>query len=80
MSDKPDIPHADWAFPTEIRFGPGRVRELPELCRELGVAKPLLVTDSGIAALPMTAAILNSCQADGLGIALFSDVQPNPVE
>ncbi|MBT5778645.1 MAG: iron-containing alcohol dehydrogenase [Rhodospirillaceae bacterium] len=80
MSDKPDIPHADWAFPTEIRFGPGRVRELPELCRELGVVKPLLVTDSGIAALPMTAAILNSCQADGLGIALFSDVQPNPVE
>ncbi|MBT5038616.1 MAG: iron-containing alcohol dehydrogenase [Rhodospirillaceae bacterium] len=80
MSDKPDIPHADWAFPTEIRFGPGRVRELPELCRELGVVKPLLVTDSGIAALPMTAAILNSCQADGLSIALFSDVQPNPVE
>ncbi|MBT5677323.1 MAG: iron-containing alcohol dehydrogenase [Rhodospirillaceae bacterium] len=80
MSDKPDIPHADWAFPTGIRFGLGRVRELPELCRELGVAKPLLVTDSGIAALPMTAAILNSCQADGLGIALFSDVQPNPVE
>ena len=50
------------------------------MCRELGMAKPLLITDSGIAALPMTSAILESCRADGLGVALYSDVQPNPVE
>ncbi len=80
MTNNSDIPHADWGFPTQVRFGPGRVRELAEMCRELGMAKPLLVTDSGIAALPMTAAILESCRADGLGAVLYSDVQANPVE
>ena len=80
MSGKSDIPEADWAFPTEVRFGPGRVRELPDACRALGMARPLLVSDAGIAALPMTADILDSCRAVGLGVALYSDVQPNPVE
>ncbi len=80
MADKSDIFDADWAFPTEVRFGPGRVRDLPEMCRELTMARPLLVTDSGIAGLPMTAAIMDSCAADGLGVALYCDVQANPVE
>ena len=80
MTAKSDIPHADWAFPTEVRFGSGRVGELPEACRALGMARPLLVTDGVIAALPMTTAILDSCTADGLAAALYSDVQANPVE
>ena len=80
MTANSDIPQADWAFPTQIRFGPGRVRELAEACCALGMARPLLVCDSGLAALPMTAEILSACGADGLGIALFSDIQANPVE
>ena len=80
MTGKSDIAHADWAFPTQVRFGLGRVRELPEICRELTMARPLLVTDGGIAGLPMSAAIMDSCAAAGLGVALYSDVQANPVE
>ncbi len=45
----------NWNYPTLIRFGAGRIVELPEHCRALGMQRPLLVTDAGLAALPMVA-------------------------
>ncbi len=69
----------NWNYPTVIRFGAGRIRELPDACRELGMARPLLVTDPGLAALPMIAAAAESCRAAGLGCEVFADVQGNPV-
>ncbi|MBR46384.1 MAG: alcohol dehydrogenase [Rhodospirillaceae bacterium] len=80
MRDSTVVAPADWAYPTQIHFGLGRIRELPEACRSLGMARPLLVCDSGLAELPMTANILKACEAGGLSIALFSDIRPNPLE
>lgn len=71
---------ANWNYPTLIRFGAGRIAELPDACRTLGMSKPLLVTDPGLAALPMIGAAAVSCRAAGLHCAVFSDVQANPVE
>ena len=34
----------NWNYPTSIRFGAGRIAELPDACRSLGMARPLLVT------------------------------------
>jgi alcohol dehydrogenase class IV len=70
---------ADWSFPTAIRFGAGRVDELPQLCRQSRIARPLLVTDSGLAALPITARVQRLLADAGLAAALFSDVRPNPI-
>ena len=70
----------NWNYPTAIRFGVGRVGELPEACRELGVERPLLVTDPGLAALPVVANAVGICEAAGLGCSVFSDVRGNPVE
>lgn len=70
----------NWNYPTAIRFGAGRIRELPDACRELGMARPLLVTDPGLASLPMIANAIADCRAGGLDCALFADVQGNPVE
>ena len=39
-------------YPTAYRLGAGRVVELASACRELAIARPLVVTDSGVAALP----------------------------
>src|SRR5688572_21578170 len=69
-----------WNYPTSIRFGPGRISELPDACRELGMQRPLLVTDAGLAKLPVVANAVALCKAAGLDIAVFSDVRPNPVE
>ncbi|MDJ0802824.1 MAG: iron-containing alcohol dehydrogenase [Desulfobacterales bacterium] len=69
----------NWNYPTAIRFGAGRIRELPDACREMGMTRPLLVTDPGLAALPMIADAVAGCRGAGLGCELFADIQGNPV-
>ena len=70
----------NWSYPTAIRFGAGRLEELAEACREAGISRPLLVTDPGLAKLPVTAEALDLLRKGGLGPALFSAVKPNPTE
>ena len=69
----------NWNYPTPIRFGAGRISELAGLCAELNMKRPLLVTDRGLAEMPMTAHILKQLQDAGLNVALFSDMRPNPI-
>jgi alcohol dehydrogenase class IV len=71
---------AKWNYPTNMRFGIGRSAELPQACREFGLLRPLLVTDPGLAKLPLLETIVQSLRAAGLGVEVFSDVQGNPVE
>jgi alcohol dehydrogenase len=74
------LPNRNLNYPTAIKFGAGRIRELPEHCRANGITRPLLVTDPGLAAMPMVASIVDDAKRAGLGIAMFSEVRPNPVE
>ena len=70
----------NWSYPTNIRFGAGRITELGEVCAHAGIKKPLLVTDKGLAALPITSNTLGLLSKAGLGDAVFSEVDPNPTE
>jgi alcohol dehydrogenase class IV len=70
----------NWNYPTSIRFGAGRIAELPDACRSLGMKSPLLVTDPGLARLPMIAKAVQLCRDAGLGCEVFADLQANPVE
>jgi alcohol dehydrogenase class IV len=74
------IPSRNLNYPTAIKFGAGRIRELAEQCRAVGIARPLFVTDPGLAAMPMVRAIVDDVRQAGLGLAVFSDVRSNPVE
>jgi alcohol dehydrogenase class IV len=71
---------ANWSYPTSIRFGAGRIDEIESACHEAGCVRPLLVTDRGLASLPITARMLDLMQAAGLGRGIFSAVDPNPNE
>lgn len=71
---------ANWSYPTAIRFGAGRIAEIAEACTAAGISKPLLVTDKGLANLPITTQTLDLMEAAGLGRAMFADVDPNPTE
>lgn len=75
-----NAPTANWSYPTSIRFGPGRISELADVCRTAGIDRPLLVTDAGLAALPITKEALDLLEVAGLPAAMFSDVQSNPVD
>ncbi len=75
-----DIPlEGNWNYPTAIRFGAGRLRELADACKAAGIARPLLVTDPGLAQLAMVRVALDFCRKGGLEPGLFHDVQSNPV-
>jgi len=73
-------PTANWNYPTAIKFGVGRIKELADVCRGQGILRPLLVTDSGLASAPITTSALDSLLSAGLGAALFADLKPNPIE
>lgn len=69
--------HANWNYPTSVRFGDGRINELGEVCKELGINQPLVVTDVGLAKLP----VINDVVAylpETMSVGLFSEVHPNP--
>ncbi|KIC47470.1 alcohol dehydrogenase [Ruegeria sp. ANG-S4] len=70
----------NWSYPTAIKFGAGRLSELPQACAAAGMKRPLLVTDKGLSELPITTATLDIMEVAGLGRALFADVDPNPNE
>ena len=52
---------------------------MPEACKAIGLKRPLLVTDPGLARLPMIADATTSLRRAGLDVGLFSDLRPNPV-
>jgi alcohol dehydrogenase len=74
------IPNRNFNFPNPIRFGAGRVKELPDFCKAAGIKKPLFVTDRGLAGTTMVADILANLKKAGLNVVMFSDVRPNPSE
>jgi alcohol dehydrogenase len=71
---------ANWSYPTLIKMGAGRIKELADHCKSLGMKKPLLVTDRGLSTMPITKQALDILEAGGLGRAIFADVDPNPNE
>ena len=71
--------NGQWNYPTSERFGPGRIRELSDACRELGMRKPLLVTDRGLASLDIVTDAVQALRDSGLPTEVFSDVRGNPV-
>ncbi len=79
MKPDPQTLKGTWGFPTQIRFGPGRIAQLPRACGSLGMKAPLLVTDPGLADLAMVRDAMKALEDAGLAAGLFCDVKPNPV-
>ncbi|HEV7320211.1 MAG TPA: iron-containing alcohol dehydrogenase [Ensifer sp.] len=69
---------ANWSYPTALKFGAGRIKELADHCKAAGMKKPLLITDRGLAPMAITQNALDILSAAGLGRAIFADVDPNP--
>ncbi len=71
-------PSADWNYPTQIRFGAGRIAELADACFTIGITRPLLITDQKLAELSMVRECITANEATSLPTGLFSDVKSNP--
>jgi alcohol dehydrogenase class IV len=64
------------AYLTTIDFGPGELATLPAAVAELGLARPMLVSDRGIAAAGLLDRVVPLLGAP----AVFLDTPPNPTE
>lgn len=71
---------ANWNYPTTIWFGNGRIAELTSACQQLGISRPLLVCDEGLATLDIVKHTCALLQQAGVDFELYSDVQGNPTE
>ncbi|QNL88199.1 iron-containing alcohol dehydrogenase [Pseudomonas putida] len=69
---------SNWHYPTSIRVGAGRVRELPDACRASGIKRPLLITDRDLGHSDMILKALDDCQRTLGHCALFDQVKGNP--
>ena len=69
----------NWSYPTAVRFGAGRIRELASAAKAVGMARPLFVTDAGLAGLPVSKRALDVLAGDAVPVSVFCEVQPNPV-
>lgn len=67
-----------FSFPTAIDFGPGARRLVAEHLKARGLRRPLVVTDRGIARLPLLADFLGGLA--GLDAGVYAEVWGNPVK
>jgi alcohol dehydrogenase class IV len=67
-----------FAFPTTIHFGAGARALVGEHLKAQGIKRPLIVTDRGIAPLPMLKGFI--ADLPGLDVGVFSEIWGNPVK
>lgn len=67
----------DWFFPTEIRFGAGRIKELAKILDQFGITRPLIVTDRGLTATPIPERVL-SLAGKSTKAMLWAGADQNP--
>ena len=66
-----------FSFPTTIHFGPGARKLVGVHLRELGLRRPLIVTDRGLATLPVLPEFMQHLNT-GLDSGVYSGVHGNP--
>ena len=64
------------AYPP-VRFGYGAAAQLPEELAQRGIARPLLITDTGLVACGVAAQVLDAFPADRKPV-VFDGIPPNP--
>ena len=67
-----------FAFPTTIHFGAGARKLVAEHLAAQGLERPLIVTDRGIAPLPLLAKFVTDLHP--LDVAVYSEIWGNPVK
>jgi len=75
-----NIANASFSFPTRIEYGPGKCRDLPVLLSQIGVSKPLFVSDPGFTQTPAFGSIRKVLDGAKIPWALATDVHSNPTE
>lgn len=68
-----------WGMPETLE-GPGSVKKLPELIKEKGYSKVLVVTDKVLMDLGLPKGMLEAMDEGGIEYVIYDGVQPNPTD
>lgn len=74
------LANTNWNYPTTIWFGNGRINEISQACKKLGIKNPLFVTDDGLVELEIVEKTRKILERDQVPFSVYSDVQGNPTE
>ena len=80
LNESDILSNQDWTFPTNIAYGPGRLKEIGKICNNLDINNPLIVTDKGSAKLPFINNLQSYLSKANVKSDLFYDISPNPRE
>ena len=67
----------NWKEP-QLLEGEGAVLKLPNLIKEKGLNKVLVVTDKGLMSIHLLDPLFEQLNRDGIDYVVFDGVQPNP--
>ena len=71
--------NSNWNYPTTVWFGEERIKDLHIACKNLGIKKPLFVTDKDLAKADLVKKVINDSSIKNLSINVFSNIKGNPV-
>ena len=69
----------NWNYPTSMWVGEDRIKDLPEVCKNLKILSPLFVTDKDLINLEMTKTIISEVKKKFSNLAIFSNFSGNPI-
>ncbi len=64
--------------PTEIIFGTGQIKSLPDIVQKSGGTKPLLVIDPGLRSGGQDKSILSPLEKNGIDFIIYDQIDPEP--
>lgn len=67
-------------FPTIIRFGTGSTEELLPHLKQMGLHRPLIVTDPVVAELVFFDLMTHRLETGGISVEIFKDIHKNPIK
>lgn len=70
--------HLHWHYPTEILVGENASHQLPSVCQDLSLQRPLFVIDPSLTHSQMVMNILSSCDDGKLATLVFDSFAGNP--
>ena len=68
----------NWNYPTTMWVGENRIKDIAIACKSLGITKPLLVTDKGLADSDIVKNALSILKNQNINTELYSNVVGNP--
>ena len=68
----------NWNYPTTMWIGEKRIKDLYLACENLGIKKPLLVTDNALSKTKIVTETLETIKKQNILVEIFSNVVGNP--